>query len=206
MAESADHSDVPDRTKQEEADGENGELSKNAAKKAAKQAKLAADKADKASKAGQKPIGKSEAKQPTGTAPKQAKKKIEGAALIGIDVAKEDDFSGWYQQVLTKGDMLDYYDVSGCYILKVGSPHAGRKQSITAAQPASFFIWEELMTWFNARIKKMGIKNCSFPLFVSEDVLNREKDHIEGFAAEVAWVTHAYALTTVLDLSKLTNL
>lgn len=38
----------------------------------------------------------------------------------------------------------------------------------------------------------MGVKNCSFPLFVSEDVLNREKDHIEGFAAEVAWVTHAY--------------
>jgi len=49
------------------------------------------------------------------------------------------------------------------------------------------------MQWFNVRIKKMGIKNCSFPLFVSEDVLNREKDHIEGFAAEVAWVTHAYA-------------
>lgn len=40
----------------------------------------------------------------------------------------------------------------------------------------------------------MGVKNCSFPLFVSEDVLKREKDHIEGFAAEVAWVTHAYAL------------
>lgn len=39
----------------------------------------------------------------------------------------------------------------------------------------------------------MGVKNCSFPLFVSEDVLKKEKDHIEGFAAEVAWVTHAYA-------------
>jgi prolyl-tRNA synthetase len=63
------------------------------------------------------PIGKPEAKQPTGKAGK--KKKIEGAALIGIDVAKEDDFPGWYQQVLLKGDMLDYYDVSGCYILKV---------------------------------------------------------------------------------------
>lgn len=59
-------------------------------------------------------------------------------------------------------------------------------------QPASYFIWEEIQEWFNARIKKIGVKNCSFPLFVSEDVLNREKDHIEGFAAEVAWVTHAY--------------
>lgn len=50
------------------------------------------------------------------------KKKIEGAAMIGIDIAKEDDFSGWYQQVLLKGDMLDYYDVSGCFVLKVCLP------------------------------------------------------------------------------------
>ena len=47
----------------------------------------------------------------------QGKKKIEGAALIGIDVAKDADFSEWYQQVLTKGDFLDYYDVSGCVSL-----------------------------------------------------------------------------------------
>ena len=44
----------------------------------------------------------------------QGKKKMEGAALIGIDVAKDADFPEWYQQVLTKGDFLDYYDVSGC--------------------------------------------------------------------------------------------
>jgi prolyl-tRNA synthetase len=90
-----------------------GQISKNAAKKAAKLAKQAADKAGKSEAKG---IGKSEAKKPTSKTPK---KKIEGAALIGIDVAKEEDFSGWYQQVLTKGDMLDYYDVSGCFILKV---------------------------------------------------------------------------------------
>ena len=99
--------DLPDEA------GANGEVSKNAAKKAAKREKQASDKA---SKPKDKPIGVAEAKKPTS---KPAKKKIEGAALIGIDVAKEDDFSGWYQQVLTKGDMLDYYDVSGCYILKV---------------------------------------------------------------------------------------
>lgn len=92
-----------------------GETSKNAAKKAAKLAKQAADKAEKAANAN-KGIGKSEAKKATSKAPK---KKIEGAALIGIDVSKEEDFPGWYQQVLTKGDMLDYYDVSGCFILKV---------------------------------------------------------------------------------------
>ena len=65
-----------------------------------------------------------EAKDVVKTAPKPASKDatIDGAALIGITVAKEADFSGWYQQVLTKGDMLDYYDVSGCYILKVRLP------------------------------------------------------------------------------------
>jgi prolyl-tRNA synthetase len=89
---------------------------------------------DKAETTGQKvnkskdvPIGKSQAKAPTQKAGK--KKKIDGAALIGIDVAKEDDFSGWYQQVLLKGDMLDYYDVSGCYILKVPKRSPIQRQS-----------------------------------------------------------------------------
>lgn len=101
------------------------------------------------------------------------KKKVEGAALIGIDVAKEDDLGEWYQQVLTKGGMLAYYDVAGCYILK----------------PSSFAIWETIQGWFNDRIKKMGVKNCYFPIFISADNLQREKEHVEGFAAEVAWVT-----------------
>ncbi|KAL2829256.1 hypothetical protein BDW59DRAFT_38481 [Aspergillus cavernicola] len=154
---------LPDRTQAPASgDAPQGDVSKNAAKKAAKQAKQAAEKAAKAGKSGggQKASGKGKAND---------------KALIGIDVSKEEDFPGWYQQVLTKGDMLDYYDVSGCYILK----------------PASYSIWEEIQQWFNTHIKKMGVKNCSFPLFVSEDVLQREKDHIEGFAAEVAWVTHA---------------
>ena len=92
------------------------EVSKSAAKKAAKQEKLAAEKANKSATNTTKEAGRAEAKKAVSKAPK---KKIEGAALIGIDVSKEEDFSGWYQQVLTKGDMLDYYDVSGCYILKV---------------------------------------------------------------------------------------
>lgn len=104
---------LPDRT-QAPADNAapQGEVSKNAAKKAAKMAKQAADKADKSANKG---IGKSEAKKPTS----KASKKSDGPALIGIDVTKEEDFSGWYQQVLTKGDMLDYYNVSGCFVLKV---------------------------------------------------------------------------------------
>lgn len=101
--------------------------------------------------------------------------KIDGAALIGITVDKELDFPGWYQQILTKGEMLDYYDVSGCYIMR----------------PASYSIWEKIQDFFNQRIKSIGVQNTYFPMFVSSKVLEKEKDHIEGFAPEVAWVTKA---------------
>lgn len=101
--------------------------------------------------------------------------KIEGAQLIGITVDKSKDFPTWYSQVCTKGEMLDYYDVSGCYILR----------------PNSYHVWEQIQDWFNFRIKKLGVKNSYFPMFVSQKVLEKEKDHIEGFAPEVAWVTKA---------------
>ncbi|KAK9900204.1 prolyl-tRNA synthetase [Cystobasidium minutum MCA 4210] len=95
---------------------------------------------------------------------------------LGVTIKKDgDDFGMWYRQVLTYGDMLEYYDVSGCYILK----------------PASYCIWESIQEFFNAEIKKLGVQNCYFPMFVSSRVLEREKDHIEGFAPEVAWVTKA---------------
>lgn len=100
---------------------------------------------------------------------------IEDAKLIGITVDKSLDFSGWYQQILTKGEMLDYYDVSGCYILR----------------PPSYSIWESIQRWFDDRIKSIGVQNAYFPLFVSSRVLEKEKDHVEGFAPEVAWVTKA---------------
>lgn len=101
--------------------------------------------------------------------------KIEDAKLIGITVDKSKDFSAWYSQVLTKGEMLDYYDISGCYILR----------------PNSYAVWEAIQSWFDTRIKKLGVQNAYFPMFVSSRVLEREKDHIEGFAPEVAWVTRA---------------
>ena len=90
--------------------------SKNQLKKAQKQAKLATEKANKSATSTVKESARAEAKKAVN---KPGKAKIEGAALVGIDVAKEKDFSGWYQQVLTKGEFLDYYDVSGCYILRV---------------------------------------------------------------------------------------
>jgi len=100
---------------------------------------------------------------------------LEGAKLVGVTVDKFLDFPGWYQQILTKGEMLEYYDVSGCYILR----------------PASYAIWEKIQQYFDSRIKSIGVKNAYFPMFVSSRVLEKEKDHIEGFAPEVAWVTKA---------------
>ncbi|KIP03554.1 hypothetical protein PHLGIDRAFT_31760 [Phlebiopsis gigantea 11061_1 CR5-6] len=101
--------------------------------------------------------------------------KIEGAVQIAIGVKKEVDFATWYTNVLTKADMIDYYSVSGCYILK----------------PWSYSIWEIIQDWFNIHIRELGVQNAYFPMFVSQKVLEREKDHIEGFSPEVAWVTRA---------------
>ncbi|OSX63503.1 hypothetical protein POSPLADRAFT_1065727 [Postia placenta MAD-698-R-SB12] len=124
---------------------------------------------------------KTEADAPAGqakTAPAKEKKddgKIEGAIQIAIGIKKEVDFAAWYTNVLIKADMLDYYNVSGCYILR----------------PWSYSIWEVIQDWFNVRIRDMGVQNAYFPMFVSAKVLEREKDHIEGFSPEVAWVTRA---------------
>jgi len=96
-----------------------------------------------------------------------------GVTRLGLEVAKEENLADWYSQVLTKAEMLEYYDVSGCYILR----------------PWSFSIWESIKDFFDAEIKKLGVTNCYFPIFVSHAALEREKDHIADFAPEVAWVT-----------------
>lgn len=124
----------------------------------------------------QEPVSKPVEKKSNKQAPKtKSVAVVEEAKLIGITVDKSLDFSGWYQQVLTKGEMLDYYDVSGCYILR----------------PPSYSIWENIQRWFDEKIKGLGVQNAYFPMFVSSRVLEREKDHVEGFAPEVAWVTKA---------------
>jgi prolyl-tRNA synthetase len=56
-------------------------------------------------------------------------------------------------------------------------------------EPASYVIWENIKSWFDAKIKTLGVRNCYYPVFITQDNLQKEKDHIEGFAAEVAWVT-----------------
>jgi prolyl-tRNA synthetase len=108
-----------------------------------------------------------------GTAEDGNTKNVKKESLLGLSVKKEEDFSTWYTQAITLSEMIDYSDISGCYILR----------------PWSFFIWETIQRWFDDRIKELGVQNSYFPLFVSERALNTEKDHVQGFAPEVAWVT-----------------
>ncbi|KAL1411004.1 hypothetical protein Q8F55_001949 [Vanrija albida] len=102
-------------------------------------------------------------------------KKDDDLYEMAIQYKKDEDFPGWYTDVLIKGQMIDYYDISGCYILR----------------PTSYTIWQTIQNWFDDEIKKLGVNDCYFPMFVSRARLEREKDHIEGFAPEVAWVTKA---------------
>ncbi len=95
-------------------------------------------------------------------------------ADVGITVTREENMSEWYTQVITKAELIDYTGVSGCYILR----------------PDSFAIWEAVQQWFDGEIKKLGVRNAYFPLFIPEALFTRESKHVEGFTPEVAWVTH----------------
>lgn len=87
--------------------------------------------------------------------------------------------------------MLDYYDISGCYILRPGSFNIW--QNIQGRLTDIEFAGMKLtcLEWFDAEIKKLGVQGCYFPMFVSAARLEKEKEHLEGFSPEVAWVTKA---------------
>ncbi|XP_017725417.1 PREDICTED: bifunctional glutamate/proline--tRNA ligase [Rhinopithecus bieti] len=94
---------------------------------------------------------------------------------LGLEAKKEENLADWYSQVITKSEMIEYHDVSGCYILR----------------PWAYAIWEAIKDFFDAGIKKLGVENCYFPMFVSQGALEKEKTHIADFAPEVAWVTRS---------------
>ena len=86
----------------------------------------------------------------------------------------EDDFAQWYTDVVKKAELIDYSSVKGCMIIK----------------PAGYAIWENIQKELDARFKETGVENVYMPMFIPESLLQKEKDHVEGFAPEVAWVTH----------------
>ena len=91
-------------------------------------------------------------------------------AITSMDV----DFAQWYTDVVKKAELCDYASVKGCMVIK----------------PAGYAIWENIQHELDRRFKETGVENVYMPLFIPESLLNKEKDHVEGFAPEVAWVTH----------------
>jgi prolyl-tRNA synthetase len=86
----------------------------------------------------------------------------------------EVDFPQWYTDVITKTDLVDYSPVRGFMVIK----------------PYGYAIWENIQKYMDKRFKDTGHKNCYFPLLIPESLLKKEAEHVEGFAPEVAWVTH----------------
>jgi prolyl-tRNA synthetase len=96
-------------------------------------------------------------------------------ALIGITVTREENLSEWYNQIVLKAGLIEHSDISGFYIVK----------------PYAYSMWESIQQFLDVRFKRSGVENAYFPLLVTESALQKEKNHIEGFAPEVAWVTRA---------------
>ncbi len=84
------------------------------------------------------------------------------------------DFAQWYTDICKKADLIDYSSVKGCMIIR----------------PYGYAIWENIQKILDTRFKELGHENVYMPLFIPESLLQKEKDHVEGFAPEVAWVTH----------------
>jgi len=87
----------------------------------------------------------------------------------------KDNLPDWYQEVVEQAELAEHSPVRGCMTIR----------------PYGQAIWDLLKTEFDNRIKKRGVKNCSFPLFIPYSYLSREKEHVEGFSPEIAVVTHA---------------
>ena len=98
----------------------------------------------------------------------EEKKLVE--AITSMDV----DFAQWYTDVVKKAELMGYSSVKGCMIFK----------------PAGYAIWENIQHELDRRFKETGVENVYMPMFIPESLLEREKDHVEGFAPEVAWVTY----------------
>ena len=89
--------------------------------------------------------------------------------ILDLFLVKLVNLAEWYQQTITKADLIEYYDVSGCYVLL----------------PGSYAIWDSIKDFFDTEIKKLGVENSYFPMFVSQAALEKEKYHIADFRWEL---------------------
>ena len=91
-----------------------------------------------------------------------------------LSTKREDDFAAWYQEVISEAEMAEESGVRGCMVIK----------------PWGYGIWERIQRRMDDRIKAAGVQNCYFPLFIPLSYFAKEADHVEGFAKEMAVVTH----------------
>lgn len=94
--------------------------------------------------------------------------------MVEAITSMEEDFAQWYTDIVKKAELIDYTSVKGCMVFK----------------PAGYAIWELIQKQLDERFKATGVENVYLPMFIPESLLQKEKDHVEGFAPEVAWVTH----------------
>lgn len=94
--------------------------------------------------------------------------------MVEAITSMEDDFAQWYTDIVRKAELVEYSGIKGCMIIR----------------PAGYAIWELIQKELDRRFKETGVENVYMPMFIPESLLNKEKDHVEGFAPEVAWVTH----------------
>ena len=93
--------------------------------------------------------------------------------LVEAITSMEEDFAQWYTDVVKKAELIEYSSVRGCMIIR----------------PTGYAIWENIQKELDAAFKATGVENVYMPMFIPESLLQKEKDHVEGFAPEVAWVT-----------------
>ena len=93
--------------------------------------------------------------------------------MVEAITSMEEDFAQWYTDVVKKAEMIDYSSVKGCMVFR----------------PYGYAIWENIQKDLDARFKATGHENVYMPMLIPESLLQKEKDHVEGFAPEVAWVT-----------------
>lgn len=95
------------------------------------------------------------------------------AQKFGLTTKKAVNFSDWYVQMVVQSELLDYYEIKGCFILR----------------PSAMHIWSSIRRYIDNTLVQMGVDECSFPLLVTRKNLEREKSHLSNFDPELAWIT-----------------
>src|SRR5215475_1090780 len=101
-------------------------------------------------------------------------KQDKGNTFVTEITPRSEDFSRWYLDVVRRAELADYSPVKGCMVIR----------------PYGYAIWEHIQQAFDAEFKRTGHVNAYFPLFIPESLLHKEAEHVEGFAPQVAYVTH----------------